>query len=133
MKDRCEEGGSGVPEQNRSVFSGHLLLIVVTGVGLALITFILGFRSLAGGILLGTAVGALNFQMAQVGIRQLRQGAGLAGIQGRYMLRLLFSLLVLVFSSRMGVEFVLGALTGLLLEMLTNLGAAFRWMFVGKG
>lgn len=101
----------------------------------AALAYFVGFPMAALGVLAGLPVGLINYQM-MFAVRQQLASGGDAGQQAgalmqRTMLRLLLSAGALLLASALGPEFLIGALVGIVLEVLSYFGDAMR-MFFGR-
>lgn len=112
-----------------------------TLVGLALaasaLAYVIGFPLAALGVLAGTPVGLVNFQLMN-SVRQ-RMGSDESGesygllVMQRTLFRLLLSAGAIFAAALVGMEFVVGVLVGVVLEVLTYLGDALKMLFIRKG
>ncbi|MBI2914330.1 MAG: hypothetical protein HYY08_00240 [Firmicutes bacterium] len=99
------------------------------GVAAILGTYAAGLSGVSRGLLVGMPVGLFNHFLISAGFRK---GLGLSPrkavnvIFARSLLRMAISAGVLVASATVGVDFMLGALAGLLLEMFTQAASSLR-------
>ncbi|HHX50402.1 MAG TPA: hypothetical protein GX711_03060 [Clostridia bacterium] len=94
-----------------------------------------GFTEAAFGVWLGAAVGIFNYRLVvKVVLDQSLdpETKKQNRFMKRYLLRLLFSAVVLGTAVFIGTDFLLGVLLGLLLEMLTYILEAFKLFITGK-
>lgn len=113
----------------------RLTLLALGGVS-ALAAYVIGFPRAAAGVLAGMPVGLINYQM----MFSVRERFGEAGstselasaLMQRTMLRLLLSAGALLLASTLGPEFLIGVLVGVVLEVLSYFGDAFKLFFGRK-
>lgn len=100
----------------------RLVLMTTLAAVLAPLAYLLGFMDAAVGIVAGTPVAMLNFRMTWLGLTASNRISGpkSAGVLWQCsLLRLLLDVLCLTAAAFISAEFVLGVLTGLLLELMT--------------
>jgi hypothetical protein len=88
-----------------------------------LVACLLGFREAAWGIVAGTPVGLFNYLLSYFGLQKAlstRAEKVSLLLVGSTIFRLLIDMAVLVLAVKVGVQFVLGVLLGLLMELVTH-------------
>lgn len=122
----------------------RFLLIALFGLLLSAIAWIVDFPVAALGVLAGVPVSLLNHWLMRHGMQQAQltqrareeageevsAGAAQFEVLKWSLLRLVVSIVALLAANKVGPEFMVGALAGLLAEMFTYVGDAFQ-MFAG--
>lgn len=109
-------------------------LLAIGGVGLAAaaIAFGLGFDRAAAGAIAGSLVGMFNCYLLHAAASQKSEGdqpkALAVNLFLRSLMRMGISMIALLVALRFGVEFLIGALAGILSETATYTGDAVRLM-----
>lgn len=115
---------------------GRLRVILFIGIGCAALAFVVGLRGAAAGILAGLPVSLVNHFLVFTAMRGLGDPqdprAGYRLMQ-RMLLRLVLAVVMLLAAAPLGLEVLLGVLTGLLAEVLVYFGDAFRAALGHKG
>lgn len=110
--------------------------IFLIGIGCAVLAFVTGLRGAAAGILAGLPVSLVNHYLVFSAMQSLGQrpdpGAGTRVVM-RTLLRLVLSIIMLVAAAPLGLEVLLGVLTGLLAEVWVYFGDAVRAALGHKG
>lgn len=115
------------------------IVLVIFGAVLAAIAYGIGFPMTAVGVLAGLPIGLLNYQL-MFSVRQQwaeapsgQSGQFASALGQRTMLRLVLSGGALFLASTVSPEFLVGALVGIVIEMLSYFGDAFKVLISRKG
>ena len=105
-----------------------MALVAAVAAGIALAA---GFPKAALGVAAGLPVGIVNYYLMYTAMkRSAAAGQGIGGgLLGRSFLRMVISLAALLLAARLGPEFLIGVLVGLVAEMFTYIGDAVRLVF----
>jgi hypothetical protein len=101
---------------------GRFKLISVLGAVCALLLFGVGLRAAAGGLLLGTLIGLLNYGISYACLQRAAHKSSARSVVALWpvsSLRLICAMLALVAAAQYGPQFLLGTLGGILLELVT--------------
>lgn len=115
------------------------IVLAVLGAVLAGVAYGAGFPMAAVGVLAGLPIGLLNYQlMFSVQQQWAKAPSGHSGqyasaLGQRMMLRLVISGGALYLASTVNPEFLIGALVGIVIEVLSYFGDAFKILFSRKG
>lgn len=107
----------------RVVFAGRFWALGALGVGVAALAGLLGWRRAALGVLVGLPVGLFNHGLAGLAVRcwDRRPARGAAWVMGAFSLRMVLAGALLWWAAGRGPEFLVGALVGVIVEMLDYL------------
>ncbi|HEY8418028.1 MAG TPA: hypothetical protein VIK93_08350 [Limnochordales bacterium] len=114
---------------------GRLRTLALIGIGCAALAFVIGFRGAAAGILAGLPISLVNYYLVYSAMQGLGDRPGPRAafrLMQRMMLRLVLSGAILLAAAPLGLEVLLGALIGVLAEVLLYFGDAVR-AALGKG
>ncbi len=100
----------------------RLKFIIILAVVVSSLTYILGMKELAVGVLVGTPLGIFNYWMMWDAVQK---GQNLANKEanrmffGRSLVRMVLSIIALILALQVGVYFLLGVMVGLFLHLST--------------
>lgn len=128
-------------QENRSVGNaaapgsytiGRIGMMAATAAIAAGIGFALGFPMAALGAIAGLPVGIINYALMYSAVKRTaatgEKGIG-TGVLNRSFLRMVISMVALLLAARLGPEFLIGVLIGLIAEMVTYIGDVARFLF----
>ena len=97
-----------------------LKLILIMAIITASLTYILGFKGLAAGVLAATPVGIFNYWMMWDAVqRELAKKEANKVLLGRSLMRMVISIAALIVAVQVGIDFLFGVMLGLFLHLVT--------------
>ena len=120
--------GAAAPGAYTAGRLGAMALAAAIAAGIALAA---GFPRAALGAVAGLPVAIVNYYLMYAAVkRSASAGQGIGGgLLGRSFLRMVISMAALLLAARLGPEFLIGVLVGLVAEVVTYIGDAVRLVF----
>lgn len=97
-----------------------LKIIVILAIIISFLTYILGLKGVAAGVLAATPAGIFNYWMMWDAVqRELAKKEANKVLLGRSLMRMVISIAALIVAVQVGIQFLFGVMLGLFLHLFT--------------